>query len=110
MKAFTAIGFALLLISATTASATMPLLTPKPTPATPDACRAWASEQDEDTIYMWGTQEDGTNSPEVAVERLTRSCMGHPTPEIVGFGSSVGFDEAYCKKHGDQKICAGRRP
>jgi hypothetical protein len=107
MKPVTTIGFAsFLLVLATDARATMPLLTAEPKPATPDACRAWASSQDEDAIELWGIEEDGTSSPEVAVQRLYLSCLGQQPPEIVGFGSSVGFNEAYCKKHPKQKICA----
>jgi hypothetical protein len=99
------LAFALLLVLATSANATMPMLTPDPKPATPDSCRAWAAEQDEDAIDIWGIQEDGTSSPDVALQRLTDSCLGKDPPEIVGFGSSVGVNLGYCERHPEQKIC-----
>jgi hypothetical protein len=83
----------------------MPLLTPYPRPASPAACEKWAAVQDEDAIYMWGTQEDGGSFKAVALQRLVASCLGHRAPEIVGFGSSVGFDDAYCEKHPKIKLC-----
>jgi hypothetical protein len=89
----------LTLLATTSAHATMPMLTPSPKPATPTACKRWAAKQDADAIDMWGIQADGSSSRAVALRRLADSCMGHRAPEIVGFGSSVGFDEAYCKKH-----------
>jgi hypothetical protein len=99
---------AFFVLLATSASATMPTLTPTPDPATPDACKAWAASQDEDAIEMWGIQESGDSSPEIAVQRLALFCQGDQPPEIVGFGSSVGFDDAYCQNHPKQKICADR--
>ncbi|HZP09218.1 hypothetical protein, partial [Methyloceanibacter sp.] len=56
-------------------------------------------------IYMWSTQEDGTHPPEVGLNRLTLYCMGQDRPEIVGFGSSIGFDTAYCDRHPGIKLC-----
>jgi hypothetical protein len=109
MKYLTAISFFAAIVLATAAHATMPVLTATPKPATPESCKAWASSQDEDAIWMWGTQEDGTTSEVVALQRLTASCLGEEPPEIVGFGSSVGFDDAYCEKHPQQKICTTRR-
>ena len=99
--------FALLIlgISDNPANATMPLLTPKPKNPTPAACKAWAATQDDDAMEMWGIQEDGTSSRTVAIDRLARSCMGQRPPEIVGFGSSVGFDKSYCRNHPTFKIC-----
>jgi hypothetical protein len=91
----TAIVFVLVL--ATSANATMPMLTPDPKPATPDACRAWAAEQSEDAIEMWGQLEDGTRSREIALQRLTDSCLGKDVPEIVAFGSSIGFNLGYAQ-------------
>jgi hypothetical protein len=41
----------------------------------------------------------------VAVRRLADDCLGKPKPEIVGFGSSAGFDRDYCRHHPRQKIC-----
>lgn len=87
------------------ADATMPSLTPKPNPRTPGACKAWAAKQDEDAIYMWGTEEDGTHSRSIALDRLARSCLGQRPPDIIGFGSSIGFDESYCAKHAAIKLC-----
>ena len=52
MKFLTAITFAFML--ATEAHATMPMLTPDPKPATLQACQAWAAEQSEDALDMWG--------------------------------------------------------
>jgi hypothetical protein len=31
--------------------------------------------------------------------------MGAPASEIVGFGSSLGFDDEYCKQHMTTKLC-----
>lgn len=81
------------------AFATMPTLTPKPKPMTPAACEKWAASQDDDAIGMWGIQETGVSSRDLALRRLALSCLGDPPPEIVGFGSSAGFDEGYCRKH-----------
>jgi hypothetical protein len=91
------------------ADATMPLLTPKPQNPSLAACGAWAAKQDDDAIEMWGIQEDGTSSRAIAIDRLARSCMGQRPPEIVGFGSSVGFNEAYCEKHSTIKLCKDYR-
>jgi hypothetical protein len=101
----TAINFFAAFVLASAAHATMPQLTPEPKPATPEACRAWVTSQSDDAMDMWGIQEDGTSSPEVAVQRLTASCLGQPVPEIVGFGSSIGVDIHYCELHPKQKIC-----
>jgi hypothetical protein len=90
------------------AHATMPTLTPTPSHPTEEACGTWAAAQDDDAIYMWGMQKDGTTSKEVAINRLAGSCMGTKPPAIVGFGSSDGFDQAYCKNHAAQKICKNR--
>lgn len=93
------------LLSPTTARATMPPLTEKPTSPTIASCLKWADVQDDDAIYMWGIQESGKSSRDVAVLRLALSCLGDKPPEIVGFGSSVGFDTAYCKKHRNAQVC-----
>lgn len=95
--------FALLIASS--AHATAPELTPTPKPPTSEACKAWAAKQDSDAIYMWGRRKNGESSREIALQRLTLSCLGHRPPEIVNFGSSAGFDEAYCRKHSRFKIC-----
>ena len=49
----------------------MSVLTPTPHPASPAACRRWAASQDEDAAYLWGVQEAGGSSKQVAVARLT---------------------------------------
>jgi hypothetical protein len=36
---------------------------------------------------------------------LADDCLGKPKPEIVGFGSSAGFDRDYCRHHPRQKMC-----
>ncbi|HEY1863548.1 MAG TPA: hypothetical protein VGG77_07640 [Roseiarcus sp.] len=89
------------------ARATMPLLSEKPTMRTDAACWAWAEEQakDEEVAYMWGILDDGNSDRAVAVRRLADECLGKPKPEIVGFGSSAGFDRDYCRRHNHQKIC-----
>jgi hypothetical protein len=97
----------------TTALATMPLLDDMPHSRTPAACRAWADKQPEngdgDVGYMWGQHEDGRTDRATAVQRLTDNCLGKPVPEIVGFGSSNGFDTSYCKRHPRVKICIDLR-
>lgn len=90
------------------AQATMPPLTPTPKPASHSACERWAARQDEDAIYMWGTMEAGGTSKPFAITRLTAFCMGGEKPDIIGFGSSVGFDDAYCAKHRAAPICQNR--
>ena len=94
-----------ILVGCTLANATMPRLTPKPTNPSPGACKAWAENQDDDAMEMWGIQEDGSNSRAAAIDRLARSCMGQHLPEIVGFGSSAGFNQSYCRKHPTVKVC-----
>jgi hypothetical protein len=93
------------LLATTSAYATMPMLTPEPKPATPTTCKRWATKQDADAIYMWGLQENGTSSRAIALRRLAGSCMGQRAPDIVEFGSSAGFDEAYCEKHTTLNLC-----
>jgi len=92
-------------LACTSAYATMPMLTPKPTNLTQGECNTWAANQVEDAVFMWGLQSNGESSRKVALKRLTDSCMGRPIPDIVGFGSSAGFDDTYCKKHRAEKIC-----
>lgn len=98
-------AIAALITLATEAHANMPALTPHPSKANVAACEKWASSQDEEAIYMWGTLQSGGSSNAVGVGRLTATCLGDPKPDIVGFGSSVGFDDAYCKKNPKHKIC-----
>ena len=90
---------------ATAAQATMPMLTPAPKVPTLKSCQKWAAGQDEDPIAMWGIREDGSSSSDIAVLRLTLFCLGDTPPEIVGFGSSAGFDQAYCEKHPNIQLC-----
>jgi hypothetical protein len=106
LVAFIAALSAALLLTNSEARATMPPLTNKPEITSLAACRAWAVQQSTEAIQMWGIQEDGTRSRPVAIDRLTMSCMGQESPEIVGFGSSIGFDQDYCGKHRTFKICA----
>jgi hypothetical protein len=104
---FTGVVAALALVNVPTgARATMPALTEKPDPATVDACQKWAASQNEDALYMWGMQQDGTTSPDIATLRLALWCLGDEPPDIVGFFSSVGAAEAYCREHSKHKICA----
>ncbi|MCH4560968.1 hypothetical protein [Mesorhizobium jarvisii] len=91
------------------AQASMPVLTPAPNPATAATCTHWAVQQDEDTLYMWGTTESGVSSKDKAIQRLIGFCLGRKVPDIVGWGSSVGFDEVYCKKHVRAPICANQK-
>ena len=97
--------FASVVFGCFAANATMPQLTPAPENRSLLTCREWAARQDDDATEMWGIQEDGTSSLSIALDRLTRSCMGQPAPEIVGFGSSAAFDDAYCAKHPTIKLC-----
>jgi len=90
----------------TSAHASMPMLTPQPESITVRSCTEWARGQDEEAIDMWGTQQNGNSSYELGVHRLTSECLGEPVSDIVGFGSSVGFDDQYCSKHLDVPICA----
>src|SRR5690242_9827362 len=96
----------ILLATSTSGLATMPPLTEKPHKRTDENCWAWAEKQagDEEVAYMWGILDTGNSDPEVAVRRLAESCLGKPTPEIVGFGSSVGFDDSYCRRYPRQMI------
>jgi hypothetical protein len=103
----TLLTLAVLAALAVPAWATMPLLSDKPTMRTDAACWAWAEEQakDEEVASMWGILDDGNSDRAVAVKRLADDCIGKPKPEIVGFGSSAGFDGDYCRHHHHQKIC-----
>ncbi len=87
------------------AHAAMPTLTALPAARTPDTCLAWATKQDAEAREIWGTRESGNASDEVAVMRLTLSCLGDPAPEIVGFHSSAGAGQAYCRKRPGAPIC-----
>jgi hypothetical protein len=68
-------------------------------------CHDWAAEQNSDTIYAWGQQDTGQSSESIALSRLTGYCQGSPAPEVVRFGSSVGFDNRYCRHHRQAAIC-----
>ncbi len=95
-------------IGATSARATMPMLNDTPRQRSPVTCKDWAAGQDDDALEMWGIQESGSSSRDVAIDRLTRFCLGKKSPDIVGFGSSAGFDEAYCENHKKAAICHKR--
>ena len=75
----------------------MPLLGEMPSTRRDKACWAWAAEQakDDEIAFMWGILDDGNADRAIAVRRLADNCLGKPKPEIVGFGSSVGFDRDY---------------
>jgi TonB family protein len=96
----------LLLIAATPAFATMPELTDRPSVINPGACARWATNQNPREVYpIWGMQEDGSVSNDAAIKRLIDVCMGKPMPEIVGFGTSAGFEQDYCSRHPTFGIC-----
>ncbi|MBN6824129.1 hypothetical protein JRF84_31680 [Methylobacterium organophilum] len=90
------------------ALATMPRLTPLPKSPTVEACRTWAAAQDGDARDMWGILPNGEGTEEVGSLRLTLYCLGDPTPDVVGFGSSAGGVAAYCKRHPRVAICKGQ--
>ena len=79
----------------------MPMLGDMPSRRTDEACWAWAEQQakDNEIAIMWGLLEDGNVDRAVAARRLCDDCLGRPKPEIVGFGSSAGYDMAYCRRH-----------
>ena len=97
------------LMAAGNALANMPMLTDQPRPPSPMACKEWATKQGDEALVMWGIQEDGKSSRAVGLNRLASYCMGQPKPEIVGFGSSAGFDRDYCSKHQEQDLCIARQ-
>ncbi len=103
----TLVALAALVAMAVPVWATMPLLGQKPPMRTDEACGAWANQQatDDDVAYMRGILDDGNSDRAVAARRLADDCLGKPKPEIVGFGSSAGFDRDYCGRHPRQKIC-----
>jgi hypothetical protein len=87
--------------------ATMPILDDMPPVRTDKTCWEWADREaaDADVTQMWGILEDGSSDRAIAVRRLAENCEGKPKPEIMGVGSSAGYDEFYCRKHSQQKIC-----
>lgn len=87
------------------AAATMPRLTATPSAPTLESCQRWAAGQDEEAKEMWGLLESGKVSGDVATLRLALSCLGDPPPAIVGFGSSAGAADAFCKSHRRAPIC-----
>jgi TonB family protein len=96
----------LLWIAATPALATTPTLTDKPSVINSGTCARWATNQNPGVVYpIWGIQEDGSVSNDVAIKRLIDECMGKPVPEIVGFGTSAGFEQNYCSRHPTSGIC-----
>lgn len=88
--------------------ASTPMLSDLPKSRTLDSCKIWAGRQDDDAIDMWGTQENGSSSHDLAISRLTTTCLGDAAPEIVGFYSSVGAADAFCAKHAGTGICRSR--
>lgn len=88
------------------ALATMPTLTATPSSRTLQSCQQWAANQDDDAKAMWGLLESGSVNEDVASLRLTLSCLGDTPPAIVGFGSSAGAAQAFCKTHRRAQICA----
>lgn len=102
-------ALAITVATAAPALATMPMLTERPKVGDAEACRTWAARQSEDAFDMWGIQESGKSSRDVAILRLSLVCLGDPQPEIVGFGSSVGFNDAYCRKHKRTEVCRTHR-
>ncbi|MDR3407708.1 MAG: hypothetical protein P4L68_04340 [Methylovirgula sp.] len=103
---FSPSAVALLVVFSPSAHATMPFLTPMPDDRSPPSCERWAAQQDGDAIYAWGQQDGGGSSKDVAALRLALYCLGDPAPEIIGFGSSAGFDRDYCERHRRAAICA----
>ena len=57
-----------------------------------------------------GILDDGNSDRAVAVRRLADDCLGKPKPEIVGFGSSAGFDRDYCRIMGGPQPPYSRLP
>ena len=103
-----ALALCLILFAGLAARASMPELTVRPKVISSATCEAWAGSQKTEAKDMWGIKQDGTSSVAAAMTRLTRWCLSQKMPEIVGFGSSVGFDEAYCKNHPTIKLCRDR--
>ena len=96
----------LLLIGVTPVLATLPKLTDKPPVINSGSCARWATNQNPAVVYpIWGIQEDGSVSNAVAIKRLVDVCMGKPMPEILGFGTSAGFEKNYCGRHPTFGIC-----
>jgi len=89
--------------------ASMPALTPKPEPSGLKACQQWALDQDEDVKWMWGIKPNGSHLLDVGMARLVLHCLGDTVPDIVGFGSSIGFDTHFCDNHSETRICQERR-
>ncbi len=56
---------------------------------------------------MWGLLDSGGHADAVGIERLALSCMDGTRPEIVGLGSSAGYDDFYCRKYPRVAICHG---
>ena len=90
----------------------MPRLGEMPDRRTDSNCWKWAEEQvksDDEIPIMWGRRDDGSSETAIAVRRLADYCTGKSIPDIVGFGSSVGFDRDYCQRHPTHKVCIKRR-
>lgn len=105
----TALAALALVVAAGEAQAMMPSLTDLPRDRTMLTCQQWATSQDEEAIYMWGLLESGKTSEDVGRLRLALSCLGDRPPEIVGFGSSVGAADQFCKTRPRVPVCRDRR-
>ncbi|WP_267361479.1 MULTISPECIES: hypothetical protein [unclassified Methylobacterium] len=105
----TALATLAFVVAAGGAQAMMPSLTDLPRDRTMLTCQQWATSQDEEAIYMWGLLESGKTSEDVGRLRLALSCLGDRPPEIVGFGSSVGAADQFCKTRPRVPVCRDRR-
>lgn len=105
-----ALAFALMLCAPLPAAAAMPSLSSLPGARTVEACQGWATSQSEDAREMWGMLPTGEGSAPIGTMRLTLHCLGDAKPEIVGVGSSVGYDEAFCRRHPATPLCRNARP
>ena len=105
----TALAALAFVVAAGGAQAMMPSLTDLPRDRTMLPCQQWATSQDEEAIYMWGLLESGKTSEDVGRLRLALFCVGDRPPDIVGFGSSVGAADQFCKTRPRAPICRDRR-
>jgi hypothetical protein len=86
----------------------MPMLPDMPKNKSLRSCKAWAQhaiKSDDDIAMMWGLQESGDSSAQVAVRRLVANSLGKEMTEIVGFYSSAGVAQAFCEAHKQTRLC-----
>jgi hypothetical protein len=105
VRSMVAVSF---LALSTSAWATMPILPDMPSNQSTRSCEGWAQQAikgDDDIAIMWGLQESGNSSAQVAIKRLVANCLGKKTPEIVGFYSSAGVAQAFCEAHKQARLC-----